>query len=139
MPGILQAMMQLKTLFDDIRDILRTRCPRCRRVSMFQYPALHLSGMLNMHRRCPACGQDFMPEPGFYFGAMYFSYAINVALMVVSGVSFYVLFRPKSVLLILGSVLLPPTLLAPWNFRISRALMLYLLGGVKRDKPGIRN
>jgi uncharacterized protein (DUF983 family) len=125
--------MKPKALIDDLRDILRTRCPRCRRVSMFQHPALHLGGMLKMHRRCPVCGQDFMPEPGFYFGAMYFSYAINVALMVVSGVTFYLLFRPESVLLILGSVLMPPMLLAPWNFRISRALMLYLLGGVKRD------
>lgn len=130
-------MMRLRTLFDDIRDILRTRCPRCRRVSMFQHPALHLGGTLKMHRQCPACGQDFMPEPGFYFGAMYFSYAINVALMVVSGAAFYLLFRPESVLIILASVLVPPTLLAPWNFRISRALMLYLLGGVKRENGGV--
>ncbi len=87
-----------------------------------------------MHRTCPKCGQDFMPEPGFYFGAMYFSYAINVALMVTFGVAVEVLFNPEDVLWTLVSVLLVPILLAPWNFRISRAIMLYTLGGIKKYK-----
>lgn len=87
-----------------------------------------------MHKTCPKCGQDFMPEPGFYFGAMYFSYAINVALMVTFGVAIEVLFNPEEVIWTLVSVLLPPVLLVPWNFRISRAIMLYTLGGVKKEK-----
>jgi hypothetical protein len=103
---------------------------------MFQYATLRLSGLLKMHRYCPKCGQDLVPEPGFYFGAMYFSYAINVALMVIFGLGFYQVFRPDSVLTILVSVMLPPLILVPWNFRISRALMLYLLGGIKPDPGG---
>ncbi len=27
-----------------------------------------------MHNTCPHCGQDFLPEPGFYYGAMFISY-----------------------------------------------------------------
>jgi hypothetical protein len=101
---------------------------------MFIHPVYRLGKLLQMHRYCPRCGQDLVPEPGFYFSAMYFSYAINVALMVTFGVGCAVLFDPKSVLVILASVFIPPTLLAPWNFRISRALALYLLGGVQRDR-----
>jgi len=99
---------------------------------MFTHKTLNLRHMLKMYRSCPNCGQDFMPEPGFYFGAMYFSYAINVALMVTFGIAFEVLFNPENVVYTLLSVLLPPLLLVPWNFRISRAIMLYALGGVKR-------
>ena len=99
---------------------------------MFTHKTLSLGNMLKMHRVCPNCGQDFMPEPGFYFGAMYFSYAINVALMVTFGIAYEVLFNPDNVVYTLISVLLPPLLLAPWNFRISRAIMLYALGGVKK-------
>ena len=73
-----------------------------------------------------------MPEPGFYFGAMYFSYAINVALMVTFGIAYEVLFNPDNVMATLTSVLLAPLLFAPWNYRISRAIMLYALGGVGR-------
>jgi uncharacterized protein (DUF983 family) len=113
-------------------DILHTRCPSCREENMFTHKTLDLGNMLKMHRSCPKCGQDFMPEPGFYFGAMYFSYAINVALMVTFGIAFEVLFNPDNVVYTLTSVLIPPLLLAPWNFRISRAIMLYALGGVKK-------
>jgi uncharacterized protein (DUF983 family) len=117
-----------------LRDVLSTKCPNCRKESMFMYPTLNLIGMLKMHRKCPHCGQDFMPEPGFYFGAMYFSYAINVALMVFFGVASEVLFHPDSVLILLACVLIPPVLVAPWNFRISRAIMLYVFGGIKSRK-----
>ena len=75
-----------------------------------------------------------MPEPGFYFGAMYFSYAINVALMVTFGVAYEVLFSPDSIWITLASVFIPPLLVAPWNFRISRAIMLYAFGGIKASE-----
>ena len=100
---------------------------------MFRYKILNLVNMLKMHHSCPGCGQDFMPEPGFYFGAMYFSYAINVALMATFGIAYEVLFRPDNVLITLASVFIPTVLLSPWNFRISRAIMLYALGGIKHD------
>jgi uncharacterized protein (DUF983 family) len=115
-------------------DILHTKCPKCRQGDMFVYKTLNLGNLLKMYSACPKCGQDFMPEPGFYFGAMYFSYAINVAIMVTFGVAFEVIFNPDSVYITLASVLLPPLLLSPWNFRISRAIMLYALGGIKKDK-----
>ena len=118
---------------DTFKDIVHTKCPKCRKENMFKYSTLNLGNMLKMHTSCPKCGQDFMPEPGFYFGAMYFSYAINVALMVTFGVAYEALFNPDNVLLTLSSVLTPPLLLAPWNFRISRAIMLYALGGIEKD------
>jgi len=119
---------------DTFKDILHTKCPSCRKESMFKFNTLNLGNMLKMHRTCPKCGQDLMPEPGFYFGAMYFSYAINVALMVTFGVAYEVLFSPDSIIITLTSVLMPPLLVAPWNFRISRAIMLYALGGIKHIK-----
>jgi uncharacterized protein (DUF983 family) len=111
--------------------ILQTKCPKCREENMFMHSAINLKGFLKMHRTCPKCGQDLHPEPGFYFGAMYFSYAINIAMMVAFGIAFEVIFQPSSFILTLVSVFLPPLLLAPWNFRISRAIMLYALGGIK--------
>lgn len=117
-----------------IVNILNTRCPRCRKQNMFMYPTLRLGKLLKMHRECPNCRQDLIPEPGFYFGAMYFSYAINVALMVTCGVAYEVLFGADTLMETFASVFLPPIVLAPWNFRISRALALYTLGGIKKEE-----
>ena len=35
-----------------------------------------------MPPNCESCGQDFTIEPGFYFGATYVSYGLNIALLV---------------------------------------------------------
>lgn len=34
-----------------------------------------------MNRHCPHCGEDLVPEPGFYQGALYMSYAFYVLLL----------------------------------------------------------
>ncbi len=35
---------------------------------------------MDMPKECPACGLPYLPEPGFYLGAAYISYAINAIL-----------------------------------------------------------
>jgi uncharacterized protein (DUF983 family) len=51
--------------------VLRRRCPRCRRGDIFR------SGTV-MNGTCPACGLQFEREPGYFVGAMYFSYLLSV-------------------------------------------------------------
>lgn len=36
-----------------------------------------------MNDSCSVCGEDFKKEPGFYFGAMYASYGLTVAVAVI--------------------------------------------------------
>lgn len=38
--------------------------------------------MGTMHKQCPTCGVNLVPETGFYFGAAYVSWALTVALWV---------------------------------------------------------
>jgi hypothetical protein len=88
------------------------------------------------HERCPKCGQRFSVEPGFYFGAAYVSYALNVALVVASCVAVYVLHpdpEPHHYVIALVSVIL---LLLPATFRLSRiiwATMFIPFGGEKKQ------
>ncbi len=42
---------------------------------------------MEMNQRCEVCNEDFRREPGYYFGAMYVSYALTVGL----GVLLYLL------------------------------------------------
>jgi hypothetical protein len=44
--------------------------------------AYKLRTVNDMPKACPVCTQRFMPEPGFYFGAAYVSYALTVAVWV---------------------------------------------------------
>lgn len=47
--------------------------------------------MGEIHESCKLCECTYNPEPGFYFGAMYVSYAIGVSLLAVMWVGLSVL------------------------------------------------
>jgi len=59
-----------------LRDIARQTCPRCRQGKIFRAPLWR--GYLAMHETCPVCGLKFEREPGYFLGAMYFSYLLSI-------------------------------------------------------------
>jgi uncharacterized protein (DUF983 family) len=59
-----------------IRGIIRQVCPRCREGAIFRAPLWR--GYLAMHERCPVCGLKFEREPGYFLGALYFSYLLSI-------------------------------------------------------------
>lgn len=123
----------LKTLF----DITATKCPACRQGKMFKYPVYRLDKLIKVYDQCPVCGQDFRQEPGFYFGAMYFSYGLNIAVMVAFGIAYEVIFNPEETYETLLSVFIPAIAFIPLTFRVSRALNLYVFGKIKKKHAGI--
>lgn len=110
--------------------IVKCRCPHCRDGVMFVYRVVAFNKFSKMYDSCKFCETTFNPEPGFYTGAMYFSYAFN--LVIIMGIGLFTQFIFKfpiwqSVMLIgIGVVIL-----TPFNFRVSRSMMLHLFGGIK--------
>ena len=82
-----------------------------------------------MNERCSVCEVRLEPEPGFYQGAMYVSYAFSVAGLVIIGLLLYFTINPSQWVYI-GTIIGTMTILAPLNFRYSRILYLYLFGGI---------
>jgi uncharacterized protein (DUF983 family) len=62
-------------------SVLFNKCPRCGKGDFFITKTAYARNFDKMHKHCPHCGEDFVPEPGFYQGALYMSYAFNVAVM----------------------------------------------------------
>ncbi len=98
-------------------SIINNKCPKCQEGDFFVYPgAFDLKNFSKMHENCPVCGLSFEQEPGYYFGAMYMSYAINVAIMVTIWVAYLLLANDKIsiwwavlVSVILGLICVPVT------------------------------
>jgi uncharacterized protein (DUF983 family) len=113
--------------------IIKGRCPKCRKGSVFISPpySLHFQ---KMHSACPVCGQDFEIEPGFYYGSMYFSYALTVLLGLFIVIGSYFLLSDPPVWVYLSILLGVLILLSPILFRFSRLLMLHWFGGVRYKK-----
>lgn len=87
-----------------------------------------------MNQECPECGASFEPEPGFYFGAMFVSYALNVVLFVVVGLTLYILLHPSDVVYVV-TIGLAAFLFTPFFFRLSRILFLHWFGGYRFHPP----
>jgi uncharacterized protein (DUF983 family) len=109
-----------------IAGILAMRCPRCREGKMFPEGTLYTSRFMKMNTTCSCCGQSFMPEPGYYFGAMFVSYAINAAFFIAVWLGMYILMDEITmrdmIIALLGVVLG----LLPITFRLSRVLWIYI-------------
>lgn len=113
--------------------LLQLRCPRCHEGKLFARPAWHLTRAYEMPARCPVCAQTYEPEPGFYYGAMFISFAFSVAIVLITGLVLYHFFgNPEANTYILTAIT-ASLLLNPLSFRYSRALMLYGFGFIAYD------
>ena len=76
-----------------------------------------------MHDRCPVCNQSYEPEPNFYYGSMYVSYAYTVAVFVAVFVIVKLLMG-FSIWHVMGTLAVILLLLGPYLFRLSRVTWL---------------
>ena len=109
-------------------------CPRCREGKMFKYPLSKISKFAEMNENCPVCGLKFEVEPGFWYGAMFVSYANTILLLVIMGVGIFYLFNDPSTLSYILVITVVSLLFVPFNFRISRSVFLHLFGFIKYRK-----
>ena len=114
-----------------IKNILQQQCPRCRKGKLFQSNAYNLKSFAVMHEHCPCCGQRYHLEPSFYYGALYISYGLQVALFATVSVGLYVLVDDAPLSWYLGGVTALALLLFPVIFRLSRSVWIHIF--VKYD------
>jgi uncharacterized protein (DUF983 family) len=97
---------------------LLMRCPRCREGRIFK-------GLFAMNDPCPVCGLVFEREGGYFLGAMYFSYALAILILVPLFYLFQWLLPGWPGILVASVAVLPYLPLTPLVFRYSRVLWIY--------------
>jgi uncharacterized protein (DUF983 family) len=112
--------------------LLNAKCARCREGDMFK------PGLLSqkMHERCSTCDLFFERHPGYFYVAMFVSYALAVAEIITFGVATYVLSGgSENVYLYLTIILSAVVLLAPFNYKFSRVLHMHFLDPGLKYQP----
>ncbi|MDG3582836.1 MULTISPECIES: DUF983 domain-containing protein [Galbibacter] len=79
-----------------------------------------------MKKQCDQCGYSFEREPGYFFGAMYISYALAVSEMFSVFILSIFVFG-MSYLYTLSIICIMAILASTFNFRKSRVIWMYLL------------
>jgi uncharacterized protein (DUF983 family) len=99
--------------------ILGKRCPRCRQGSVF-------GSLWVMNENCPVCALDFdRGEPGYFTGAMYFSYALAIPLIALLTLLEHLAIPRWSLLrlVLLATLFCLP--LVPWIWQYSRVIWIH--------------
>jgi len=120
-------------------SVLKNKCPKCHTGKVFEYDgAFNLKNFSKMYPCCSACGEKYEKEPGYFYGAMYVSYALTVGWIIVT-FSFNELFfkiDTTPYLLFTCSIII---LFAPLTFRLSRLIWLNFFIKFDKTTPLDRN
>jgi uncharacterized protein (DUF983 family) len=99
--------------------ILRQLCPRCLQGRVYK-------GLVTMHEHCPHCGLKFGREPGYFLGAMYYSYGMGAIILGILTALIWWLILPQwefhQVVLV---ALVPFVFFVPLIFRYSRVIWMH--------------
>ncbi len=112
-----------------LASVFKKKCPRCRRGNLFLSP-FKLTDPIAMPEQCEICGQKTMPDPGFYYGAMFISYIVTGFLYL--GLAFVLHYLLDLSLPITFSIIILFTVVTYFQtLRLSRSLWIHLM--VKYD------
>ena len=114
-----------------LSNIFKHRCPRCRKGKLFTHAAYNIRHTIDMPDKCPHCEQAFHLEPSFYYGALYVSYGLQVALFATVAVAVAVLYPEAPTSWYLIGVTAAALLLYPLIIRLSRSIWIHIF--VKYD------
>ena len=122
-------------------SILNNKCPQCHEGDFWRSKS-PLKSLFNtadaMNEKCPSCGLKYDRELGFWYGAMYVSYGLSVAIFVTGWVATSVLMplyygeKDYSVFVQIGFVVALILLFVPFNWWFSRLIWINLF--VKHKK-----
>ena len=107
-----------------LHSIIGSKFLKCHGESMYKNPnPFNITKVYDMPERCSRCGTKYKIEPSFFYGAMYVSYALGVAIAVAAFISSRYIIGTNMVtafLNIIGSIVL----LMPINMRLARNIWI---------------
>lgn len=107
-----------------LNSIITGSCPKCQKESMYEDKnPLHLSKVLKMNENCSHCGFKYQIEPSFFYGAMYVSYGLNVAVGIAAFIVSFVFFG-STIEQSFIAIILTLVVLFPFVLRLSRNLYI---------------
>jgi len=121
-----QNFLQMLKKGSKLNSILTGSCPKCQNESMYEEKNIFkLTKILSMNDHCSHCGLKYQIEPSFFYGAMYVSYALNVAVGVAAFIIAYLFFN-SSLKQAFIAIIISIIVAFPYVMRLSRNIYINL-------------
>ena len=109
-----------------LQSVFDMKCPRCRKGDLFTASSsFNYKQMTEMPDACPVCGQKYLLEPGFYYGAMFISYII-CGVTFLAFIAFCMFVLKLSVNMSFVFLIILVAIFFGWIFRISRSIWIHI-------------
>ena len=119
-----------------IRSVLFNKCPKCGKGDFFlssnPYSSLFFKKGLN-HKNCSHCNLKYEIEQGFFYGAMYVSYALAIGLGCFLLILLISILGEEQLFTIIGIISLSIIVFSPVNYYLSR--LIWLNAFINKTKP----
>lgn len=113
-----------------LKNVIREKCPNCGEGTVFEDRGSLLKLRLpKMKQECSVCHHKFKKEPGFFFGAMYVSYGLAVAELIIAFLIFRMTGLPAIQFFPVVIALL--VILSMFNYRLSRLIWMAMFSSSK--------
>jgi uncharacterized protein (DUF983 family) len=106
--------------------ILGFKCPKCHTGDLFETSSFSFQKSFDMPDNCPHCGQSYLPEPGFYYGAMFISYILS-GFFSLFFVMFFHWVLDWSIAASFGLLIAVGLVFFVWFFRFARSIWINLM------------
>ncbi len=103
-------------------SISHLTCPQCNEGKFLVSSIYDLRHVGDVRENCDVCGLKYSEEPGFYYGAMYISYGLGVALFVIIWASCNLFFQNIGVWKQIGLIVFFSIVLSPYLFALSKII-----------------
>ena len=105
-------------------SILTGSCPKCHEESMYKEKNPYKMGeIFEMHEKCSHCLTRYKMEPSFFYGAMYVSYGVTVAVSITAFIISFVIFD-LGINAAFISIILSLIITFPLALRVSRNIWI---------------
>jgi len=122
-----------------LHAMINARCPHCHEGRLFKYKWWNLLNFAQMHENCPHCDLRYEVEPGFFFGAMYISYAFTVGIMLIGGLIVFNFFNDPPAMGYVVPITIFSLVMVPFNFRTARVIFIHLFSGISYEQESINS
>lgn len=114
-------------------SIAKFKCPRCQEGNMFtnQNP-YSFRDFFSMPKYCERCNLNFIPEPGFYYGAMYVSYGLSIIITILTYlIMAFFDFNFWTIIWVVIPILI---ISIPYLFKVSRVIWINMFVAFNNNK-----
>ena len=112
----------MSIMWNKLYSICAFKCPKCLKGEFFESHPYNLRKIGEVKTHCPKCKTNYILEPGFYFGAMYVSYALGVGVFVLIWLLCDSIFHDDSVWITISIISGSIFLLSPLMFSLSKII-----------------